>query len=249
VTARSAAVAIIPVRVQSQRLPRKALRADSGQPLFLHTYQQARRARCFAQVYVATDSDEVVAAAERAGAATVRTSPAARTGSERCAEAAARIPGRIFVDIQGDWPEIDPRDLERLTAAIEQGAPAATLAVPLTDPVRLADPDVVKVVRARDGNALYFSRSPIPYRRGESQLVPLRHIGVYAFTRDVLLRLPAMPSSGLAEAEGLEQLRWLENGIATQVVETEREPWGIENESDYLAFLERLAQRGGVPKS
>jgi 3-deoxy-manno-octulosonate cytidylyltransferase (CMP-KDO synthetase) len=234
--------------VQSQRLPRKALLADSGQPLFLHTWQQGRAARCFAEVCIATDSDEVEAAALRAGARVVRTSEQARTGSERCAEAAAEIDAAVLVDIQGDWPEIDPRDLERVTLAVTPERPIATLAAPLTDPARFFDPDVVKVVQARDGRALYFSRAPIPHRQRDQApalLAPLRHIGVYAFAREVLLAVPGMASSGLAETEGLEQLRFLENGIPIAVVTTANQPWGIENERDYRAFLQRLAEREG----
>ena len=243
------AVAIIPVRVDSKRLPRKALLAESGQPLFLHTWERARDASRFEAVYVATDSDEVTKAAEAAGAAVIQTSPEARTGSERCAEAAVGLDCDLVVDIQGDWPEIDPADLDRLVDALATGsAPTATLATPLTDPEAIANPNVVKVVPGLDGNALYFSRCPIPHSKGERTHPTRRHIGVYAFTRDVLLTIPDLPSSGVAEIESLEQLRFLENGIAMQVLDTDHAPWGIEDGDDYRAFLQRLAQREG-PRS
>jgi 3-deoxy-manno-octulosonate cytidylyltransferase (CMP-KDO synthetase) len=223
--------------------------AQSGKPLFLHTYDQARRARAFAHVYVATDSDEVEAAAVEAGADVIRTSPAPRTGSERCAEAAADLHADVVVDVQGDWPEVDPADLDRLAAAVGDGpleSPTATLAVRLHDARLAADPNVVKVVRDRAGDAMYFSRSPIPHGRRDSDYPVLRHVGVYAFTREVLLRIPSLPSTGLAETEGLEQLRFLENGIGMRVLDATSEPWGIETSDDYQAFLRRVRERQGA---
>ncbi|MCC6781557.1 MAG: 3-deoxy-manno-octulosonate cytidylyltransferase [Planctomycetes bacterium] len=245
------AVAIVPVRIGSQRLPGKAMLAESGRPLFLHTWQRAVESRRFdGGVYIATDSDEVADATQSVGGLVLRTSETPRTGSERCAEAAAQLPDGVgyVVDIQGDWPEVEPADLDALVDCLRGGAaPTATLAVPLRDEARFADPNVVKVVRGLDGKALYFSRATIPYPRDPSPLPRLRHVGVYAFTRETLARIPALPSSGLAEAESLEQLRFLENGIAMQVLDARGEPWGIETRTDYDAFLHRLRSgaRGG----
>lgn len=236
---RPAAVAIVPVRVGSQRLPGKALLAESGVELFLHTCDQARKAKAIAAVYVATDDDRVAAAAEKHDLRVVRTSEACRTGSERCAEAVRGIDCAAALDIQGDWPEVDPADLDALARQLLAGeAGCNTLAVPLTDPAKIADANVVKVVRGRNGKALYFSRAAIPYRR-EGELPLLRHIGVYGFTRDVLLRVPTLPSSGLAECESLEQLRFLENDIGIHVLDAHGDPWGIETRADYDAFLAR----------
>jgi 3-deoxy-manno-octulosonate cytidylyltransferase (CMP-KDO synthetase) len=117
---------------------------------------------------------------------------------------------------------------------------AATLAVPLRDAAAFTDPNVVKVVRARNGDAMYFSRTPIPHGAEQHDYPMLRHIGVYGFTRDTLARIPDLPSSGLAEAESLEQLRFLENGIAMLVLDAEGDPWGIETRADYEAFLQRI---------
>lgn len=235
------ALAIIPVRVGSQRLPGKALLAESGQELFLHTCDQARKARNIDRVVVATDDDVVEAAAKRHGYGVMRTSPACRTGSERCAEAAAAIPCRAVLDIQGDWPEVDPRDLEAIVAQLLAGqAVCNTLCVPLRDPEVAANPNVVKVVRGRNGKALYFSRAVVPFVK-EGSFPLLRHIGVYGFERATLLRIPPLPSSGLAEAESLEQLRFLENDLPMHVLDAQGDPWGIETRSDYDAFLARLA--------
>lgn len=239
---KTGAVAIIPVRVDSQRLPGKALLAESGQPLFLHTCDQARRAECFDEIMVATDSAEVAEATQRGGFTAVMTSSKPRTGSERCAEAAAGLDAQVVVDIQGDWPEIDPEDLRALVAALSEDSSdriCATLCAPLEDAAAIADPNVVKVVRGHDGAALYFSRSPIPFRRKPDSPPILRHIGVYGFHRATLLGVPDLPSSGLDEIEGLEQLRFLENGIRIQVLDARGDAWGIECRSDYDAFLRR----------
>lgn len=237
------ALAIIPVRVGSQRLPGKALLRESGQELFLHTCDQAKKAANIDRVVVATDDDVVETAAKRHGYGVVRTSPACRTGSERCAEAAAAIPCEAVLDIQGDWPEVAPRDLEAIVDQLLRGeAVCNTLCVPLADPAAIANPNVVKVVRGRNGKALYFSRAAVPYvKDGDFGL--LRHIGVYGFARATLLRIPPLPSSGLAEAESLEQLRFLENDIPMHVLDAQGDPWGIETRADYDAFLGRLARK------
>jgi len=235
------ALAIIPVRVGSQRLPGKALLKESGQELFLHTCDQARKAANLDAVCVATDDDEVEAAAKRAGYEVIRTSEACRTGSERCAEAARQVTCRAVLDIQGDWPEVAPTDLESLVAQLLSGAAQCnTLCAPLTDAETIANPNVVKVVRGIHQKALYFSRQAIPYHSGDAARSALRHIGVYGFTRETLLRVPELPSSGLAETESLEQLRFLENDIPIHILDAQGNPWGIETREDYDSYLQRL---------
>lgn len=237
----SQAAAIIPVRIGSQRLPRKALLAESGQPLFLHTWRQATLATRISEVFVATDNREVAAEAEAAGAGVLMTGSEPRTGTERCAEAAGNLHHAVVLNLQGDWPEIDPRDLDLMAGQLLDGeAVCNTLAAPLESASALADPNVVKVVRGGAGRALYFSRAPIPYLREPATFQRLRHIGAYGFARETLLRIPRLPSSGLAEAEALEQLQWLENGIAIHVLDSVGQPWGIETQADYDAFLSRL---------
>jgi 3-deoxy-D-manno-octulosonate cytidylyltransferase len=234
------ALAIIPVRVGSQRLPGKALLRESGQELFLHTCDRAKQARNVDRVVVATDDDVVEAAAKRAGHGVVRTSAACRTGSERCAEAAAAIECKAVLDIQGDWPEVEPLDLEAIVDQLLRGdAVCNTLCVPLDDAAVAANPNVVKVVRGGNGKALYFSRAVIPFVK-DGDYALRRHVGVYGFERATLLRIPPLPSSGLAEAESLEQLRFLENDIPMHVLDARGDPWGIETRADYDAFLQRL---------
>lgn len=238
--ARKRALAIIPVRVSSQRLPGKALLCESGRPLFLHTCEQARRARRIDAVCVATDDDEVAAHAEAAGLQVARTSTAPRTGSERCAEALAGLDADLVLDIQGDWPEVDPADLDAMVEQLQSGAARCnTLCAELRDAAVAADPNVVKVVRGLNGKALYFSRATIPFVK-QGPFALQRHIGVYGFDRDTLLAVPLLPSSGLAEAESLEQLRFLENDIQIHVLDAHGDPWGIETRGDYDAFLQRI---------
>jgi len=238
------ALAIIPVRVGSQRLPGKALLRESGRELFLHTCEQAQRAANIDLVCVATDDDRVEAAARDHGFEVARTSPECRTGSERCAAAAQAITCRAVLDIQGDWPEVEPEDLEALVEQLLSGQSSCnTLCTTIKDPAQIGDPNVVKVVRGGNGKALYFSRQPIPYVKDDGFPV-LRHVGVYGFERETLLRVPGLPSSGLAEAESLEQLRFLENDIQMHVLDARGQPWGIETREDYDAYLQRLsAQR------
>lgn len=238
------AAAIVPVRIGSQRLPGKALLAESGQPLFVHTCRRAAEARSLQAVYVATDDDGVAAAAEAAGLPVIRTSDRPRTGSERCAEAARGLEVEAVIDVQGDWPEVEPSDLDRLADQLLSGeARCNTLAAPLHDDNALADPNVVKVVRGLRGTALYFSRAAVPFRRDDPSYPMLRHVGVYGFDRQTLLAVPDLPSSGLAEAEGLEQLRFLENGIPMHVLDARGEPWAIETRADYDAFLRRVTSK------
>ncbi len=242
---------MIPVRLGSSRLPGKALLRDTGSPLFLHTVRRAQAAQRLSQVYVASDAPEVLTASEQEGVPALSTSDRPRTGSERCAEALS-TPGvqgepEIIIDVQGDWPEIDPEDLDRLVQALEEdpSAQVATLACPLDGPEDLASPHVVKVLTRPDGQALYFSRAPIPGTKEGPQCLrhweaARRHVGVYAFRREALLSLPRLPESRLEQLEELEQLRWLEAGWRILVLHTDKRPRGIETLEDYKAFLLRV---------
>ncbi len=213
-------------------------------PLFAHVARSLENARLVDQVLVATDSEEVLGACRNLGLQGVRTSSDHRTGSERCVEAASSWDCRVVLDAQGDWPETRPEDIDRLVEAmLESEAEMGTCVRPLEDPRRAADPNVVKVVGRADGRALYFSRAAIPYAKSGRDVSRLRHVGIYAFRRDVLDRLPSLPPCPAAEAEGLEQLRFLYAGIEIRLVEIDGDPWGIETREDYEEFLQRLKLR------
>jgi 3-deoxy-manno-octulosonate cytidylyltransferase (CMP-KDO synthetase) len=247
------ALAIVPARLGSQRLPRKMLLARTGKALVVHTAENLARAKSLAGVVVATDADEIAQAVERAGFRAVLTSPTHPSGSDRVFEALEKL-GRtacdVVVNVQGDEPELDPSDLDALVAVFAaQNVNAATLCVPLDSAEQALAPQAVKVVRASNGDA--------PYRAGEStsayarddapawSSIVRRHLGVYAFRPDALARFVSLPRGALERLENLEQLRWLEAGERMRVVEARRSPLGIDTALDYDAFVERV--RAGSP--
>ena len=238
-----ATIAIIPARFHSTRLPGKALAPIAGRPMVWHVAARTRRARGLARVIVATDDARIVDAVAATGAEAVLTRADHPSGTDRLAEVVAGLDVGVVVNVQGDLPLLDPAMVERLVARMagDPKLPMATLATPIADEAEWRSPHVVKVVCDAGGRALYFSRSPIPHDRDGSRPAgePLgwRHIGMYAYRRDVLLRLAALPPSPLERRERLEQLRALEHGIAIGVVEwTAAEPL---IEVDTEADLER----------
>ena len=219
------AVILIPARLESSRLERKMLADLEGVPLIVRTWSQALKSRLAERVVVATDSLEIAAVLEAHGAEVVMTSPSASCGTERIAEAARQIDGDIFVNLQGDEPLISPENIDLALEPFFSGNPpdCSTLVLPLRpdDRVQIEDPHQVKVVMDARGFALYFSRSPIPFRRNMlPSTIFYRHIGLYAFSAEVLQQFAALPSSMLEEAESLEQLRLLENGFRIKCVTT-----------------------------
>ena len=256
----SRAIAILPARLASTRLVRKMLLAETGRCLFVHTARAAVECGAFARVVVATDAAEIADAAAAAGLEAVKTRADHRSGTDRVAEAwqqlaAAGERADIVVNVQGDEPEIDPRDLARVVEAFaDPEVEIATLAAPLQGEEEWKSPSVVKVVCDARGTALYFSRAPIPGRGHgappvEARDLPARrHIGVYAFTPDALRRCASLPAGRLEQAESLEQLRWLEAGMRIRIAEASRAPAGIDTREDYDAFLARWrAAQGNRP--
>lgn len=224
-------VAIIPARFHSTRLPGKPMALLGGRPMICHVAERTRRARGLSRVLVATDDARVQAAVRDAGGEVVMTRADHPSGTDRLAEVVRGLAADVVVNVQGDLPLLDPVMVERLVARMtaDPTLAMATLAAPVRDEAEWRSPHVVKVVMSADGRALYFSRSPIPFdrdgiRRGDEPL-GWRHIGMYAYRRDVLLRLAALPPSPLERREQLEQLRALEHGITIGVVEwTATEP-------------------------
>lgn len=219
------AVILIPARLDSSRLDRKMLADLEGEPLIVRTWRQALKSRLAEKVVVATDSREIAAVLDACGAEVVMTSPTASCGTERIAEAARHIEGDVFVNLQGDEPLISPENIDlALEPFFSENPPdCSTLVLPLRpdDHVQIEDPHQVKVVMDAKGFALYFSRSAIPFQRNmRPSTIVYRHIGLYAFSADVLQKFASLPPSMLEEAESLEQLRLLENGFRIQCVTT-----------------------------
>lgn len=244
---------IIPARLHSSRLPRKMLLAETGKPLLQHVWEAAIRAESLDEVIIATDSEEILGAAEAFGARCVMTGEHP-SGTDRVAEVARRDchQAEVIVNIQGDEPELDPATIDRLTAAMTGIArdggpvPMATLATPIRTEAELNDHSCTKVVCAADGRALYFSRATIPFCRDvdpASLLAEdspwLLHLGLYAYRRDFLLQLTELPPSPLEKLEKLEQLRALEAGTELHVAIVEHRSVGIDTPEDYARFVAR----------
>ena len=238
-------VIVIPARLSSSRLREKMLADLDGAPLIVRTWQQAMKSKLASRVVVATDSDRIADALRTAGGEFVMTSPEATCGTDRIAEAADIVGGDVFVNLQGDEPLIDPETIDLAIEPFYRQEPppdCTTLVFPIGPDERqiIDDPHVVKVVLNTRGEALYFSRSSIPYRR---ELLPetkfYRHIGLYAFRADVLRAFVALPPSMLERAESLEQLRLLENGYRIRCIETTVDTPGV-NTAEELEVVRRM---------
>lgn len=239
---------VIPARLGSTRLPRKVLLDIAGKPMLQRVWEQAGRMTCATEVLIATDSDEVLAVAQSWGARAVMTSPDCASGTERIASIIGDLAGDFVVNVQGDEPFIPSELLDGLVAAWEQhGDDLVTAAYPITTAEELANANRVKVVRAHNGRALYFSRSAVPHVRGEDEPqwhthgLHWVHIGVYGYARRVLENYAALPPSPLEQAEKLEQLRFLEAGLNIHCIETAYHPLGVDTAED-LAKANAAAQ-------
>lgn len=229
---------VIPSRISSTRMPRKPLLPIQGKPMVQWVYENASRCSILSKVIVATDDEEIASIVQKVGGDAVMTDPNIATGSDRAAVVAEHFPEMdVVINLQGDEPFIKPRMLEQLVAPYLQGdAPEmTTLAYPMDFQHKFTDPGAVKVITDLKGNALYFSRSPIPYMR-QSVSVPLpvyNHIGLYAYRRDFLLLYKDLPQTPLELAEALEQLRVLEHGYRIRVCLTEERTLEINTPEEY----------------
>ena len=247
--AKSNSQIIIPARLASTRLPQKLLLDETGMPLICHTYQAATKSAKAAGVCVATDHETIAKAVQSHGGQAVMTDPNARCGTDRVAEVARQMPDAdLFVNVQGDEPEISGESIDQVIQLLEDepNAVMATLATPIRTRQQLEDPSCVKVVFDSNGRAMYFSRSPIPHAREWSDDLldanPAHfylHIGLYAYRRDFLLQLSQMPPAQTEKLESLEQLRVLEAGYQIMVGVTDHPAVGIDTPEDYRAFVER----------
>jgi 3-deoxy-manno-octulosonate cytidylyltransferase (CMP-KDO synthetase) len=244
---------VIPARFASSRFPGKALATIGGKPMLQHVYDRASQARYLTSLIIATDDERIFDAARSFGARVRMTRPDHESGTDRAAEIASAEDCDIVVNIQGDEPLIDPDAIDAaiLPMAHDSEIQMATLKKRIEDPTEIANPNVVKVVTDRNGDAIYFSRSPIPYYRDGAASGPYyKHIGLYLYQRDFLLGYSALPPGPLEQAERLEQLRVLENGLRIRVVETDYESLGVDTPQD-LERVETLfaASIEGVEKN
>jgi 3-deoxy-manno-octulosonate cytidylyltransferase (CMP-KDO synthetase) len=227
------AIVVIPARLGSTRLPRKVLRELAGQPMIAHVYNAARACDGLADVIVATDAEEVMELCHQRGWHGEMTSPDCRNGTERVHEVALRISADVYINIQGDEPLARSEQVATLLALMrDEKIAVGTLKTPCpTHDVH--NPHAVKVVTDASGRALYFSRATIPYDRDRKGEPPyFKHLGFYAYRRPALDAFVKLPESSLERSERLEQLRFLENGIAIHVAETGFETVGVDTEED-----------------
>jgi len=248
-------IGIIPARLASTRLPRKLLLDETGKTLLQHTWEAVREAESLGRLIIATDDEEIEAVAKSFGAEVVMTGDCSN-GTERVAEAIENLnlSADIIVNIQGDEPEIDPQQIDLCVQSLSDHPECemSTLANPLHDAAHVNDPACVKVVRADNGNALYFSRSPLPCSRdgspedwftnatGNRESPWLQHIGLYAYREPFLKSFVNMPASTLENIEKLEQLRALQAGAQIHVSVVSHGSIGIDTPEDYAAFVKRV---------
>ncbi len=252
---RDSIIAVIPARYGSTRFPGKALVLIKDKPMIQWVYERTRRSRLVNRVIVATDDERIREAVFSFGGEAVMTSRTHPTGTDRIAEVAANIDCDIVVNVQGDEPLIQPEMIDEAVAPLvrDPSIPMGTLCRKIDDPAEAFDPNVVKAVFDRNGFALYFSRAPIPWNRNLwagkkifSDLPPAdglhKHIGLYAYRRDFLLRYAGLPQTALEDREKLEQLRALEHGHRIKVTVTRHESFGVDIPADLSKILQQLEE-------
>ncbi|MGD9782532.1 MAG: 3-deoxy-manno-octulosonate cytidylyltransferase [Kiritimatiellia bacterium] len=246
-------VGVIPSRWGSTRFPGKSLASIAGKPLLVRVLERVRLARRLDEILVATDDERIAAAARACGVRAAMTRPDHPSGTDRIAEAVQGIEADVVVNVQGDEPLIDPGLIDRVAATLadSEGWDMATAASPLRSAEELRNPDVVKVVRAADGRALYFSRAPIPFMRGAAaDFAPVagshfRHVGIYGYRRAFLERLVKEPPCALENLEKLEQLRALAMGCRMRVLDCDAPGIGVDSPAD-VPRAEALLREAGL---
>jgi 3-deoxy-manno-octulosonate cytidylyltransferase (CMP-KDO synthetase) len=263
-------IACIPARYGSTRFPAKVLAKDTGKFLIQHTWERACAAKLPEKVIIAADDERIVAAAESFGAECIMTSPDCPSGTDRIAEAIADIDADIVVNLQADEPEIDPANIDKVAQLLidNPNSQMATLAADFQNTAQISDPNIVKVVvawsveriadrkklnatryplSANCGKAIYFSRSVVPYDRERAGIGQksnyLRHLGIYAYRKDFLLKITKLPQTSLEKIEKLEQLRAIENGFAILVAKVTHTCNGIDTPEQYAEFVKRYKKR------
>lgn len=237
------AIAVIPARLASTRLPRKMLREIGGKPLIGVVYQAVHSSPLLADVIIATDSDEIMAVCRQHGWNARMTSPRHRSGTERVHEISNQEAADVYINVQGDEPLVRAEQIGTLVQVMQNPeAEVGTVMTPATA-VDISNPNAVKVVTDRNGRALYFSRATIPFDRDGSTPRYFKHLGLYAYRKPALDRFVTLDESSLEKSERLEQLRFLENGISIFVGETPHDSIGVDTEEDLQRVIEILRTR------
>ena len=236
-------IGVVPARLASVRLPEKMLADLAGEPLVVVTARSAMNSGAFDEVVVATDSPRIVEAVEKSGFKAYLTDPQLPSGTARVAEVARQSKADVYVNIQGDEPLIDGEGLRRVANAFaDRAVNMATLWFPLL-PEDEGNPNAVKLVVDYNDDAIYFSRSIIPFPRSYERFAPRKHLGVYGYRRDTLLQLTSLPACDLEKVESLEQLRALYHGIKIRVLPAAHDSIGVDTHADLERVREELRRR------
>ena len=238
---------MIPARYGATRFPAKLMQDLCGKPVIVHTYQRVADTNLFDQVYVVTDDDRIEKAIHEVGGKVIRSQKEHNSGSDRLAEASKDLEVDIIVNVQGDEPFTDAENLKKVidifTNDSQRNIAVASLMDCITNPEDIANPNNVKVVVNKFNEALYFSRSIIPFPRDPNIAVPYyKHIGIYAYRKDALQQFTQLPPSLLEETEKLEQLRYLENGFKIRLALTNIPTIGIDTPEDLEKTRKRLSK-------
>ena len=239
-------LAVIPARYESSRFPGKVLAKDTGKYLIQHTWERAKQAKLLDSVLIAADDSKVVEAAKSFFADCVLTSKNHQSGTDRIAEAVKNTDADIIINLQADEPEIDPANIDYLASMLidNPDCPMATLAAGFENAGQVSDPNIVKVIIDVNSRAVYFSRSPIPFDRDRGGVGDikkyLRHLGIYAYRKDFLMKFTTLPQSDLEKTEKLEQLRAIENGYSILIGKVTHSCDGIDTPQQYEEFVKRV---------
>ncbi len=230
-------IAAIPARYAATRFPGKLMQLLAGKPVIVHTWENAKATGLFDEVLVITDNEDIFNEMQSRGALVEMSRKSHESGSDRIAEAISDMDLDVVVNIQGDEPLIDTESIQKLTAVFlkdkNQEVQVASLMQFITEEVDITNPNIVKVVTGLNGDAIYFSRSPIPFHRDmDLEAIYYRHIGVYAYRKQMLLQFTKWPQTTLEKLEKLEQLRLVENGIPIRMVEVNSRGIGIDTPED-----------------
>jgi len=238
------ALGVIPARLHSTRLPEKLIRKICDRYILHLVWENACSVKKIAKVVIATDHEKIKSIAESFGAEVVMTNPEHTSGTDRVLEVAKRYNYPVVVNIQGDEPLMRPQSIDKLLSSFvkNKSVQMATLCYRSTNRKIYQNPNVVKVVKDKNNNALYFSRLPVPFFRDSKEVEFFKHLGIYAYRRSFLLKVARLKSSQLEEAEKLEQLRVLENGHDIKVIEVQHDSIGVDTLDD-LNEVERILSR------
>lgn len=237
-------IGVIPARYASTRFPGKPLIDIGGKSMIQRVYEQCKKTSVLSDVIVATDDDRIAEHVLSFGGKVIMTADTHQSGTDRCAEVISTYKGKCdaVINIQGDEPFIDPKQIELLASAFnEESTQIVTLIKKIKSEEEVRNPNVVKAIANKNNQAIYFSRSPIPYRRNPGvDITYFKHVGIYGYRKQVLAEITQLPMGKLEQAESLEQLRWVENGYSIVLKETDMETIAIDTPDDLDKVLKML---------